>query len=102
MNLDQLNTIDNPENSRFELKSGDELLAFIDYKIGKSGNWYLIHTEVVNSQIKGISSKMVKETLAIIEERGNKLIPTCPFVKAYIKRHPDKYRYLLADGVKLD
>ena len=101
MELESLQTQDNSELSRFELKNGDEVLAFIDYKIGKSGNWYLIHTEVVYKEQKGIGSKIVKETLAIIDERGDKLIPSCPFVKAYIKRHPEEYMHLLADGVKL-
>ena len=102
MDLNTLSTIDNRQKSRFELNDGADLLAFIDYKIGKSGNWYLVHTEVVHKEGKGIGVKIVRESLQILEDHDTKLVPTCPFVKAYIKKNVATYRHLLADGVKLD
>lgn len=100
MDLDRLHTIDNPDKSRFEL-IGDELLAFIDYKIGKSGNWFLVHTEVVKKEQKGLGNKIVREALAILDGRGIKIVPSCPFIHAFIKRHFEDYKHILAEGVKL-
>ena len=101
MDLTAINTINNQDENRFELWHHKDLLAFIDYKIGKSGNWYLVHTEVVVSEGKGIGHKIVREALDLIDEMNVKIIPSCPFVKAYIKKHQEDYGNLLADGVKL-
>lgn len=102
MDLAALRTIENAEKFRFELKENDKLIAFIDYKIGRSGNWYLIHTEVLDQERRGIGHKIVRESLAIMEERNLKLVPSCPFVRAFIKKNRAEYEHLLADGVKLD
>ncbi len=51
---------------------------------------YLIHTEVpLELGRKGIASILVKKVLEDIQKRGLKLIPLCPFVKKYLKRHPE-------------
>ena len=101
MDLASLKTINNPEANRFELK-GDDDLALIDYKVGKTGRWYLVHTEVPKHwEGNGAGHKIVRESLNLLDQAGEKIIPTCPFVRAYIKRHFDDYSHLLADGVKL-
>jgi len=102
MDLASLNTVDNPNQSRFELKDGEKLLAFIDYKIGRTGSWYLVHTEVVAQEQRGIGQKIVRESLKILEDRNLKLVPTCPFVKAFVKKNYEEYRHLLDDRVNLE
>lgn len=101
MDLAKLSTVQNSEEDRFELRV-EEYVAFIQYKIGKSGNWYLVHTEVPE-QIKnlGVGNKLVRESLNLIDEQGIKIIPSCPFVKAFIQRHQDDYRQLLVEGINL-
>ena len=102
MELDSLHTINNVEKSRFELAVGEHT-AFIDYKIGKSGNWYLIHTEVpADIELKGVGRKIVKESLDILDEQGVQIIPSCPFVKAFIRRNWGDYGHLVIDGYKMD
>lgn len=101
MDLSQLKTSKNSDVNRFELNLGSTT-AFIDYKIGKSGNWYLIHTEVPPEfKSQGVGSKLVRESLNLLQGLNVKIIPSCPFVRAYIKRHEDDYHNLLASGVKL-
>lgn len=101
MDLASLKTIINEENNRFELKV-DSFTAFIDYKIGKSGSVYLVHTEVPKVlEGKGVGHKLVRESLAIIEENHWKIVPLCPFVKSFLRKHPDDYQQLLAEGAKL-
>ncbi|MEO9870778.1 GNAT family N-acetyltransferase [Ekhidna sp.] len=101
MNLANHKTIDNPSKQRFELE-GDDGIAVIDYKIGKTGKWYLVHTEVPeNWEGLGAGYKIVREALNILDQRGEKIIPICPFIKVFIKKHKDDYEHLLADGVKL-
>ena len=59
------------------------------------GKIYLAHTEVPNELSgKGIASALVKQVLEDIEAKGLPLIPLCPYVAAYIKRHPEWFKVL--------
>jgi predicted GNAT family acetyltransferase len=94
---DQLKTINNEEKNRFEL-TVDGHLGRIEYIINKTGMIFLTHTEVARElEGKGIASKMVKDALQYIQERELKLVPLCPYVAAYLKKHPE-YQPLLAKG----
>ena len=102
MDLAATKTIDNPDKSRFELAIGEHI-AFVDYKVGKSGNWYLVHTEVPKTiTLKGVGNKLVRESLNILDEREIKIVPSCPFVKAFIKRNLGEYGHLVIEGYNLD
>ncbi len=60
---------------------------------------FLTHTEAHPAlQGTGASSKMVKAVLDHIEANGWKLVPYCPYVQSYIKKHPE-YRKLLDKGI---
>lgn len=85
--------VKNTENQRFELKI-DEYTTFIEYKELHEKIW-LTHTESPEElKGKGAATAVVEKTLAYIEEHGYHLIPLCPLVAAYIKRHPDWKRVL--------
>jgi predicted GNAT family acetyltransferase len=43
---------------------------------------------------KGIGSKLIRGALDQVRDDGLKVIPQCPFVKAFIEKHPD-YQDLL-------
>jgi uncharacterized protein len=85
---------DNTALSRFELDA-DGITAFANYQL--AGNVITIaHTETPpQARGRGIASKLVAGTLDAVRARGLKLVPRCPFVRAYIARHPE-YRDLLA------
>ena len=90
---------DNKSQEQFEMVT-DGILSRIEYKI-MGNKIFLTHTEVPHElEGKGVGSKIVKAALAEVESRGLKLIPLCPFVASYIKRHPEWERILAAD-VKL-
>jgi len=38
---------------------------------------------------RGVASKLIRAALDSARDRGLKVIAQCPFVAAYIKRHPD-------------
>jgi predicted GNAT family acetyltransferase len=90
---------DNKSQEQFEMVT-DGFLSRIEYKI-MGNKIFLTHTEVPHElEGKGVGSKIVKAALEEVESRGLKLIPLCPFVASYIKRHPEWER-LLASDVKL-
>jgi len=42
-----------------------------------------------NSAAKGIGSRLIKGALDRVRAEGLKVIAQCPFVKAFIEKHPD-------------
>jgi predicted GNAT family acetyltransferase len=80
--------------SRYELDA-DGVTAVLYYR-SADGVITLVHTETPpQAQGKGIASRLVKEALADIRAKGLKVVPRCPFVSAYMGRHPE-YNDLLA------
>lgn len=87
----------NESTKRFEM-TVDGKPAFIAYKPQGDTILVLTHTEVDPAlEGKGVGSKLVEETLQYIDGQGKQLISECPFVSAYIKRHPDWKRLLAED-----
>jgi predicted GNAT family acetyltransferase len=87
--------VDNPEAQRYELTAEDERIGFVTYRMGP-GEVALLHAEVNPAhERQGWGSRMVAGVLDDARQRGLKVRPVCPFVVAYIERHPDD-RDLLA------
>jgi predicted GNAT family acetyltransferase len=80
---------DAPEANRFEARVDGELAGFIQYEVRPEAV-VLVHTEVPEEfEGKGIGSVLVRRVLDDIRARDGKIIPSCPFVAEYIRRHPD-------------
>lgn len=79
---------DNKAAQQFEMKF-DNHLAVIEYET--EGNIIsLLHTGVAPElEGKGAGTAIVEKVLNHIKENDMQLIPLCPFVVAYIKRHPE-------------
>lgn len=87
----------NEEKKRFELEV-ESKIAFIEYILNNENIMFLTHTEVpIELEGKGVGSAIVSQTLDYIKEKGYTLAPLCPFVAAYLKRHPD-WKSILAKG----
>ena len=43
---------------------------------------------------RGVGTKLVRGALDAVRDRGLRVVPQCPFVRAYIERHPE-YRDLV-------
>jgi predicted GNAT family acetyltransferase len=64
--------------------------AFILYQMRGEEVYNLYHTEVPSQfEGKGVGGALAKGTLEYIKAEAKKIIPTCPFVAAYLKRHPE-------------
>lgn len=80
---------DNAEASRFEAHLHGELAAVLDYR-RRPGVWVLVHTEVLpQAEGHGLGSAIVRYALDTIRSVGERLVPQCPFVAAYLERHPE-------------
>ena len=84
---------DNPSRHRFEL-TVDGATAFVLYK-RLADRVILIHTEVPDALAgKGVGGRLARGTLDAIRAEGIGLVPQCPFIAAYIGKHPE-YRDLV-------
>lgn len=86
---------DNPEAGRFEARVGEHL-AIAAYRRAP-GRITFTHTEVPPAlQGHGVASRLIRAALDAARAEGAEVVPYCPFVADYIRRHPD-YRELVPD-----
>ena len=82
-----------PEARRF-VADVDGTTAYITYREVEPHILELDHTFVpLPFRGGGIASQLTKHALEYARERGYRVVPSCPFVAAYIARHPE-YRDL--------
>jgi len=85
----ELVVADNAEQQRYEARRGAEVVGFISYRL-HAGRMTLIHTEVAPAlEGQGIASQLVAGALDSIQRRGLTIVPICPFVRTYLRRHPE-------------
>ncbi|GAA4451092.1 GNAT family N-acetyltransferase [Nibrella saemangeumensis] len=89
MNLDNATVQNNTAENRFEMLT-DGKLSVVEYQPYDDNTLVLTHTEVaLELEGQGIGSRLVKETLEYVRQHNLQVIPLCPFVSTYLKRHRD-------------
>ena len=79
---------DNAARSRYELDV-DGHIAFLDYRL-RGNRIVLVHTEVPTELGgRGVGSALVRGALEAIRQTGLKVVVKCPFVAAYMGKHPE-------------
>lgn len=78
----------NEAESRFELEI-DGHLAAAYYRLAP-GVVTFTHTEVPSSLSgQGVGSRLAKGALEQVRAKGLKVVAQCPFIAAYIDKHPE-------------
>ena len=81
--------LDNPRELRYELRVDGDLVGEIRYR-REPGIVVLVHTEVDPPfEGQGLGAELVRGALEDLRARGELVVPFCPFVAAYIGRHPE-------------
>lgn len=85
----EVNVTHNPNESRFEASLGGELAGTLSYVT--SGTVVDLQHTVVRDAFegKGVGGALVRGTLESLRADNLTIIPTCPFVQAYLQRHPE-------------
>lgn len=93
MNNEKILVTNNNEQQRFEVHL-DDAVAFLEYRFYKN-DIALMHT-VVPEQLsgRGLASALAHHALEWAKEHHKKVMVYCPFVAAYLKKHPE-YNYLI-------
>jgi predicted GNAT family acetyltransferase len=78
----------NEKAHRFEAKLEGET-ALTEFNLLRD-TMVVLHTEVPPAfEGRGVGSRLAKATLGYAREHGLKVKPICPFVSAYIQKHPE-------------
>ena len=80
----------NTDESRYEIRFGDELVGHAEYTLN-DGLITFTHTEIDPAhEGKGLASKLVRFTLYDVRADGTrKVLPLCPYVKGWMQRNTD-------------
>lgn len=84
-----LTVVDVPDQHRFELRRGDDVLGRVEY------HWEgdlisLDHTVVERvRREKGLGSALARGVLDDLRQRGITVMPRCPFIARYVAEHPE-------------
>ena len=80
--------VNNEAAHRFEARLGEEV-AFAEYRLG-DGVMILPHTVVPDAFAgRGVGGQLARAALGYAREQGLEVVPTCPFIAAYIAKHPE-------------
>ena len=94
MPSDEVTVSDRPDRGRYELELDGELVGVLTYGLD-GGVITHRHTEIQPARgRRGLGSELVRFALDDARARGLTVRPQCPFVGAFIDRHP-QYRDLV-------
>lgn len=81
--------LDVPEKSRFEIKVDGQVAGFAEYRL-RGDHITFTHTEVGDAYAgQGLAGKLVRFALDDVKGRGLAVLPECPYVRAWIAKHPE-------------
>lgn len=84
-------TTHNSQARRFELREGERLIGEARYTPASSDDSARIffHTEVDDAYSgQGLAGQLVRAALDETVASGRRIVPVCPYVAAYVKKHP--------------
>lgn len=85
---DAIQVVKNDETRQFEVNL-DGQTAFAEFRMVDHG-MILPHTVVPEAfEGRGVGSALAKAALGYAREHDLKVIPLCPFIAGYIRKHPE-------------
>jgi len=87
-NEPDVQVVDNPDAARFEIRVDGALAGFAAYR-DKGDRLVFTHTEIDDAYGgQGLGGRLAATALDEVRRRGLLAVPQCPFIRAYIDRHP--------------
>jgi len=99
LNLDSITVTNNEEAQRFEAQV-DGLRALLTYR-GFPDRIVFNHIEVPPPvESKGLAAKLTRTALDFARANHFRVVPLCPYVAAFIRRHAEYQDLVSADDLK--
>ncbi|GIF03546.1 GNAT family N-acetyltransferase [Actinoplanes siamensis] len=81
---------DNVAAHRFELAVDGEVGALASYRMRGEDVVVVLHTEThPDLRGQGLAGELAHKTLDRLRDRGQRIVPACPFFARYIGDHPE-------------
>lgn len=87
--MSEKRVVDDRQAHRFEVFVDDELAGYSEYR-EEDGALAFTHTVVESGfEGQGVGSALAGGALDSVRGAGMHLLPYCPFIRAFVQRHPD-------------
>jgi predicted GNAT family acetyltransferase len=86
---DQLDIVDDREARRWQAFLDDRVVGYAEYRLSQ-GRVIFTHTVVEpEHEGRGIAGRLARAALDDAIGRGLRITPYCPYIRAYLRRHPE-------------
>lgn len=97
----EIRVVDNPSLRRYELHLGGEVVGEIVYRRRADDVVAMLHAEVSPElEGRGLASKLAAGALDDARRRGLGIVPVCPFIDAFVRRHPEYADLVVPDPAR--
>jgi predicted GNAT family acetyltransferase len=91
---------DSQEDERYEIRVDERLAGFAQYRLTDE-RITIFHAEIdPEYRGRGLGAELAHDALEDVRRRGLVLVPRCPFIASYVRRHPDQYLELVVEGLR--
>lgn len=81
--------VNQPEARRYEIRVEGQRAGFAAYDLADD-RLVFTHTEIDEKfERRGLGGRLAKAALDDVRQKGNAVVPQCPFIAAYIEHHPE-------------
>ena len=85
-----LEVVRDEDAQRYVLRRGGEELGFAEFRPAGPTRVILPHTVIDEGhEHEGLGSTLARGVLDDLRARGAEVVPLCPFIAAFIDRHPE-------------
>jgi hypothetical protein len=86
-NADDISVVNVAEQSRYEIRVAGQLAGYAAYQPG-DGQIVFTHTKILDEfEGHGIGGRLAAAALDDVRAQQLRVVPLCPFIAAYIRRH---------------
>lgn len=99
---------DNRERSRFEIRQDGRVIGLAAYAVVPASGSdperiVFFHTEVrPEYEGQGLAARLAAYALDTTIAAGRTVVALCPYIRAYLRRHPEPYAAHVAHATKAD
>ena len=78
------------ERSRVEARADDDRVMGFSQYVVRDGAYVFFHTEVGSAfEGQGVGGRIAAGVMDFVRDSGTTIVPQCPFIAAYVRRHPE-------------